>query len=428
MIAQNEEGWGQGTPGLNVGDGIPIRAVELNVSQLGPLRIFLICPDERLREDACAVFAQLGREVVLSHAVAAYPSGGELARALRTFSPQVVFLSFEQAETAIAVMRFLESEANGLPVVGLHAVANPALLLQALRAGAREFLTPPFTAEQTADTLRAVRALLRQAPLSYAATEHIYSFLPAKPGVGTSTVALNMSAAVAREQNMKVLLSDMDLSCGIIRFLLKLPQDLSIVDALARAAEMDVSLWPQLVAHRDGMDVLHSGGVNPQAYVDATQLQGLIDFARCNYNALFFDLSGNMERHSLQIMQESKLVFLVCNPEPGSLFLAREKIELLETMGLGDRAWVILNRSDQALAIPQEGAEEFLGVPVAARFSDDAFWVRMAEAGASSVVGNGKGKTSKLAREFREFSRALMLNSRGESVAPVHEESLLAVA
>lgn len=374
------------------------------------------------------MFAELEREVVLSHAVAAYPSGGDLARALRTFSPQVVFLSFEQVETATAVMRFLESEANGLPVVGLYGVANPALLLQALRAGVREFLTRPFECEQMADVLQAVPALLRSAPLSYAATEHIYSFLPAKPGVGTSTVALNMSAAMAREKDKKVLLADMDLSCGIIRFLLKLPQDLSIVDALARAAEMDTTLWPQLVAHRDGMDVLHSGGVNPQAYVDAAQLQGLIDFARCNYNALFFDLSGNMERHSLQIMQESKLVFLVCNPEQGSLFLAREKIEFLQSMGLGDRVWVILNRADQALAIPQEGAEEFLGVPVAAKFSDDTFWVRMAEAGASSVVGNGKGKASKLAREFRGFSRALILNSRGEIGTSADEESMLAVA
>ncbi len=135
-----------------------------------------------------------------------------------------------------------------------------------------------------------------------------------------------------------------------------------------------------------------------------------------------------MERHSLQIMQESKLVFLVCNPEQGSLFLAREKIEFLQSMGLGDRVWVILNRADQALAIPQEGAEEFLGVPVAAKFSDDTFWVRLAEAGASSVVGSGKGKASKLAREFREFSRALILNSRGGGGTPVDEGSMLAVA
>jgi pilus assembly protein CpaE len=399
--------------------------------QSGPLRVLLICPDPGLRESLRDGFARLGGGVVLVHAEASYPSGAVLGRALRTFSPHAVFLSFEQVETAIAVVRFLEAEAEGLPVVGLHGVANPALLLQALRAGAREFLVPPFSPQQTGEVLQGLRSLLRKAPLSYAATQHIYSFLPAKPGAGTSTVALNIAAALAREGNMKVLLSDLDLTCGMIRFLLKLPQSTSIVDALARASEMDVTLWPQLVSHRDGIDVLHSGGVNPQAFFDAAQFQGLIDFARTSYNALAFDLSGNMERHSLQVMEESKLVFLVCNPEPGSLFQAREKLEFLRERGLADRVWVILNRSDQALAVPRDGVESFLGVPVAACFSDDTFWVNVSVAGATSVVGDVKGKNSKLAREFRNFARALVQNSRNSPESPSTlgaEQGMLAVA
>ncbi len=383
------------------------------MSQLGPLRVLLICPDAMLRGEMAGVFAELGSEVVLCHSLAGYPSGGELARALRTFSPQAVFLSFEKPETAVAVMKFLESEADGLPVVALHSVGGNAVMREGMHAGAREFLVPPFQASLVGETLQTVRTLLRRAPLAYSATEHIYSFLPAKPGVGTTTVAMNVGAGLAREPGMKVLLSDLDLTCGMIRFLLKLPQDLSIVDALARASEMDVSLWPQLVTHRDGFDILHSGSINPQAYLDPPQVQGLIDFARSAYNALLFDMSGNMERHSIQVMQESKRVFLVCNPEAGSLFLGREKVEFLRTLGLGDRTSVILNRANQALAVPVAKAEQFLGVPVAATFCDDTFEVDRAVSGACSVVGEGKGKSSKLAKEFRAFARTLVQTSRG---------------
>jgi len=399
------------------------------VPQASPLRVFLICPDLPLREAIKEAFAGLGKEMVLSYSIENYPSGTELARALRTFSPQVVFLSFEKAETAIAVMRFLEVEADGLPVVGLHSVANEVLMRQAMHLGAREFLVPPFSLEEMARTLQAMRALLRRAPLAYAATEHIYSFLPAKPGVGTSTVAMNVSAALAREQEMKVLLSDLDLTCGMIRFLLKLPQDLSIVDALARASEMDVSLWPQLVTHRDGFDILHSGSVNPQAYLDPPQVQGLIDFARGVYNALFFDMSGNMERHSIQVMQESKRVFLVCNPEPGSLFLGKEKVQFLRALGLGDRTSVIVNRANQALAVPVAKVEQFLGVPLAAAFSDDTYEVNRAVGGANSVVGDPKGKHSKLAKEYRVFARALVQTSRSTvAVSNAAEHGMLAIA
>jgi pilus assembly protein CpaE len=401
------------------------------VSHPGPMRVLLICPDAVLREGIGRAFTELGSEAVLSHSLAAYPSGAELARALRMVSPQVVFLSFEQAETAVAVMRFLESEADGLPVVGLHGVANPALLLQAMRAGAREFLTPPFGAAEIGETLLVVGSMLRTYSLEYTATERIYSFLPAKPGVGTSTVAMNVSAALAREPGMKVLLSDLDLTCGVVRFLLKLPHDLSIVDALPRAAEMDVSLWPQLVTHREGFDILHSGSINPQAYLDPSQVQGLIDFARASYSALFFDMSGNMERHSLQVMQESQRVFVVCNPEPCSMFLGREKIAFLKTLGLGDRTSVIVNRADQAWAVPTERVEQFMGVPVAAKFCDDTFWVNVAIGGASTLVGNGKGKNSKLAKEFRAFAGGLVATSRGREADPSQQEAgqeVLAVA
>ena len=206
---------------------------------------------------------------------------------------------------------------------------------------------------------------------------------------------------------MKVLLSDLDLTCEMVRFLLKLPQDLSIVDALARAEEMDVSLWPQLVSRRDGIDILHSGSINPQAYLEPQQVQGLIDFARSSYRALFFDMSGDLERHSLQLMQESKQVFVVCNPDAASLHLGREKLQFLKTIGLSTRISAIVNRSDQALAVPSGKIEEFLGVPVAATFVDDTFEMNQSVQPAESLFA-AKRKETKLVRQFRAFVQELL--------------------
>lgn len=376
------------------------------MAQQGPLRVQLICPDAGMREQLQQAFGELGQHSVLFHAVPGYPSGAELARIMRTFSPQVVFLSLERLDVALAVVRFLESEAQGLPIVAVHAEPDRERMIESLRVGARDYLTPPFEASALAGVLERVRGVLHIAPLSYKATEHIYSFLPVRAGVGTTTVAMNTSIAFARETGLKVLLADLDLTNGMIRFLLKLPQDLSIVDALARAEEMDVSLWPQLVTHREGIDLLHSGSVNPQAFLEAAQVQGLIDFARCNYDALFFDMSGNLERHSLHVMQESKQVFLVCNPDAGSLFLGREKIQFLKTIGLGDRILAIVNRSDQALAVPVKKVEEFLGVPIAGSFVDDTFEVNRAIEHAHSLFGPTR-KLSGLAKQVQQFGQAL---------------------
>jgi pilus assembly protein CpaE len=386
----------------------------------GPLRVYLICPDELLRAECERALAGLEGEAILSQAAWEYPCGTELARTLRTFSPQVVLLSFERPETAVAVIRFLESEAEGLPVIGLSMVANTALMREGMRAGARDFLCAPVSGPALSAALAGIRRLLARAPLSYLATEHIYSLLPAKPGVGATTVAINLSAALAQLPGKRVLLTDLDLTCGMVRFLLRLPHELSIVDALARAEEMDASLWPQLVARREGFDVLHSGGIHPQAYLEPHQMQSIIDFARCNYNALFFDLSGNLERHSLQVMRESKRIFLVCNPEPCSLYLGREKLRFLRSLGVGEQVSAVLNRAGQALAVPAGKVAAFLEIPIAAELADDTVDVSRAIQQASSVLAPGV-KAGRLAVQFREWARALVTPtvSSGHSLAPV---------
>ncbi|MEP6961857.1 MAG: hypothetical protein ABI995_07260 [Acidobacteriota bacterium] len=387
-----------------------------------PLRVLLICPDTELREHIASIAGGLPGEAILSHITATYPTGNELARALRTYSPHLVLLSFESPDTAVAVIRYLESEAMGLPVIALNPMLNTSVMRESMRAGARGFLTPPVTAQQLVEVFHASRKLLKQAPLSYAATEHIYSFLPGKPGVGASIVAVNVSAALARLPGQKVMLADLDLTCGMLRFLLKLPGDLSIVDAMTRSSELDVAMWPQLVSHLGGrlgnLDVLHSGTVNPQGYLEAEHVQGLVDFARANYNALFFDLSGNLERHSIQIMLESRKVFMVCNPDAGSLALAREKFAFLKTLGLQSRVSLIVNRADQPLALPVEEIADQMGIPVDGIFPDDELAVH-----ASIQKAQPVDPKCKLGLAFTEFSQRLLSRSMASRAAGVSEQS-----
>ena len=80
-----------------------------------------------------------------------------------------------------------------------------------------------------------VRALLEKQPVSLPFTEHIFSFLPAKAGVGASTAALNVAAAMTRAPNARVLLVDFDLSSGMQRFLLNLRHEYSVLDAVQHA-------------------------------------------------------------------------------------------------------------------------------------------------------------------------------------------------
>jgi Flp pilus assembly CpaE family ATPase len=112
------------------------------------------------------------------------------------------------------------------------------------------------------ETVESVKKLLHQRPTVHESTNQIFSFLPSKAGVGASTIAVNVSAALARRPNTRVLLSDFDLSSGMLRFMLKLTNEFSVPDAISRVGDMDENLWPQLVTAVSGMDVLHTGRIN----------------------------------------------------------------------------------------------------------------------------------------------------------------------
>ena len=75
-----------------------------------------------------------------------------------------------------------------------------------------------------------------------------------------------------------------------------------VVDAAANAFKLDETLWPQLVTSISHMDVLHSGRLNPGHHVEGAQIRSMVEFARRNYQSVCVDLSGNMEKYSIEIM------------------------------------------------------------------------------------------------------------------------------
>jgi pilus assembly protein CpaE len=274
---------------------------------------------------------------------------------------------------------------------------------ESMRIGLREFLVDPFERSTVREALDHLQQQLDRRPASYGTTDEIFSFLPSKAGVGASTIALNVSAALARTPDTRVLLSDFDLTSGMIRFMLKLSNTNSVTEVIENAGRMDEQLWPQLVSSVDGLDVLHAGRVNPNYPIEPGQIRGMVAFMRRHYKALCFDLSGNLEPYSLELMQESKRIILVCTPELPSLHLAREKMQFLRTVGLEGRISLVLNRVHKKTSFNKAEVEKLLEAPVVNVFPNDYVAVHLALA-----KGTALPATSALGIAFSSFAESLI--------------------
>jgi len=365
-------------------------------------RSVIVGPDRELCARLQAALETTGH-VEVSRTIDRYPEGIDLVRALRAHAAEILFISFESVEKALETVQLLEAEASHVQVVAFDRRMDLAVVRESMRIGLREFLVDPFERSSVQEALEHLQKLLQRQPASYGATNEIFSFLPSKAGAGTSTIALNVSMALARKQDARVLLSDFDLNSGMIRFMLKLSNTHSVMEAVENAAKMDEQLWPQLLSSVGGLDVLHAGCINPNYRIEPGQIRDVVAFMRRNYKALCFDLSGNLERYSLELMQESKRIILVCTPEIPSIHLAREKMQFLRTLDLDGRVSVVLNRVHRKTTFSRDDVEKLLGTPVVNVFPNDYHAVHLALAEGTALPSN-----SALGTAFSSFAESLI--------------------
>jgi pilus assembly protein CpaE len=334
------------------------------------LRSAIIASNNGLADVLASRLGEIGgTEVVrrLDH----YPNATELPRMLRGIAPHLVFLSVENIPVAREVAAGIESFAPGTQIAAIHSVVDPQLLLEVMRAGIREFVAAPFDGQNLLEILKRAAEALSNKPSSMDTSDQLYAFLPAKSGVGATTIAANVSAALARRPDQNVLLMDFDLSSSIVGFMLKLGCQHSIVHAAENSSRLDEKLWPQMVSSLGRLDVLKAGGLNPGYRIEPIQVRRILDYARRNYKIICADLSGNMEDYSLEVLQEATRIFLVVTPEIPSLHLACERLSFLRSMELDSNVGVLVTRAKTLGALPMVEIQRVLGRDLLGAFPND---------------------------------------------------------
>lgn len=123
-------------------------------------------------------------------------------------------------------VRRIRNTAAQSAVFVLNPDASPELILEALRAGANEYLYPPL-ADTLRDALHRLSATRSRGGSNTSnALGRIFGFLSARGGCGATTIAVHVATGVARQTGagpMKptTLLADFDYDAGLLRFLMK---------------------------------------------------------------------------------------------------------------------------------------------------------------------------------------------------------------
>ncbi|MBZ5607340.1 MAG: hypothetical protein LAP38_03715 [Acidobacteriia bacterium] len=379
------------------------------------MRTLLISPDKQLNRELAAALAAYP-EIDLVRQVEAFPEPDEFMRIIRARRPDFVFICVDDFLPFSLLTTTIDDCMPGLPVIGVGREANLLQLVPKLmRLGVRELLTAPITPEKLTETITSVAGQLSKHPAPLARLGDLYAFLPAKPGVGSSTIAISTSCALAHELNVRTLLLDCDLAAGVTRFLLKLGNSSSIVNVLAKAESLDEDLWSQMVGKWDGLDVLHAGELDPPTRLSEASLDEVLSLARAQYDTICADLASSMDPFSVQIMREARRIFMVTTPELVPLHMAADRLRHLNELGLRDKVSLLLNRKSPVRTGLTDGeVAQLVGLPIAHRFWNDYPVVQSA-----ILDGTPVSYRSSLGQSIMDLARSLMPGSES-SKAKAH--------
>lgn len=335
------------------------------------LRGTIFSDDPNLREQLEDVLGKIRAFSLVRHTISGFPTEERLATFLEVQAPAIVFIDISDIERGIQLGNLINKLSRNVQLVAVAPKDDPQLLLTAMRAGMREYLALPLSINEVVAALSRLKELLQANPPSAEYNQNVYSFLPAKPGSGASTACINLGFALTKSPESRAALLDFDMHCGVLDFLLKLPQGFSVRDAAEHAAHMDEAIWMRMVTQVGRVDVLRAG--RPREY--DSQLPNdfaseLVSFARRQYQTVCLDLSGHFDKISVDVLQHSNKIFLVTTPELAALYAARRSMEILQSLHLKDRVGILLNRANSQ-KINQAQVEELLGTGIYAAIPND---------------------------------------------------------
>ena len=298
------------------------------------------------------------------HTCASYPvvASDPVLRRVQSANPAVVLVDVpsENHTLALRSIELIHQEVSGTAIFAVGSMAQPQVIVSAMRAGAREFIERPTT---TSDLLEAfVRLTAAQKKVDRDGPRgKVFTVVNAKGGGGATTTAVNLALALHSAHGNTALVDIAPLGHAALHMNLK-PQ-FTVSDAIRNLHRLDSSLLESFMTrHSDGMQLL--AGVNlPVGVEPATaEFARLFDLLVGHFRYVVVDASSRVDATTRLVCNLSETVLLVAHADVASLWSATRIQQYLGETGGRERVRLVLNRFRKIAGFTEADAEAAAGV------------------------------------------------------------------
>jgi pilus assembly protein CpaE len=252
------------------------------------------------------------------------------------------------------------------PIVVLSAAKQEQDILAGYSHGADDYIGKPIDLAVLAAKIETILRQTRPAAVAVTTPRKlgiVIAVAHGKGGVGATTLAANVAAALAGEGKSVVLL-DLNLQFGNAAMFFDIRPRTTIVDYargdIARVTDEDFAQY--LADHKSGVRVLAAPPSPEEAeLVSIAAVQQAIDLARTGRDVVVVDLATKLDEITLAALDVTDIVCVVAAPHLAALRGTSDTLAMLTRLGISNERILVTLVRNTAKGIDDAGVAKFLG-------------------------------------------------------------------
>jgi pilus assembly protein CpaE len=308
------------------------------------LRIAVVDPKDAARESLKATL--LGLDTVwLEAECSRYEFFGDVVGQTK---PDVAFVALDcNPDKALELVASLAKSAPECVTLVTSTSTDGNLILRAMRAGAKEFLTQPLRTEDLAAALQRVSRQRFGNTTKGGRGCVVIAVTGATGGVGTTSLAVNLGCALATDSAHSVVLLDLDLCLGDADVFLDTIPEYTLSDVSQNIGRLDLTLLKRsLTKHDTGLYLLpRPVQLEDSRHITTDELTRVIGLLKASFTHVIIDTSKSYSPLDMQALKEADAVLLVTQLDlPCLRNIVRLMASFKESGNLDEKVKIVVNR------------------------------------------------------------------------------------
>ena len=310
-------------------------------------------------------------------------------------------------EKSLNLITEIKEKRKDIVVVALSNRASTDIIIKAMRAGAKEFVTKPVIKTEFFEVVNSLKEDLQNTDTKESC--RIISTFSNKGGIGKTSIAVNLAVELAQLTKDKVALIDLNLQLGDVATFLDMTPPFAmdyIANNIQNLGEEELLKTMSRYKNTSLYVIADPLNIDKSQDITAEQIKNILTTLKKTFSYIVIDIGTNIDSKTITALDMSDLILLIAIVNLPAIRSMQRCMELFEKLGYSkEKIKLVLNRYIENEDIKATDIEEVVKQKVYWKIPNN--YLTMMSAINKGVPVNEINPESNIAQNYMEFASKL---------------------